>query len=123
MRENSPKAKNGGDGEGGLHFLRRAELLARQSRRDTCERPKGASNIIKHTDESPLEDTDNVVWLFFLLTNCKKAQQWWACNKRNDVLLVLNVGDARVHLIAPIRKGFIANLFSLASNKILGIFR
>jgi len=31
MRENSPKAKNGGDGEGGLHFLRRADLLARHN--------------------------------------------------------------------------------------------
>lgn len=34
-----PVAKNGGDGEGGLRFERRADYLPEQTRRENCEPP------------------------------------------------------------------------------------
>lgn len=59
-----PVAKNGGDGEGGLRFERRADYL-----------PETITFISKHTDDSLLGEKDNVVWFFLLLTNYKKALQ------------------------------------------------
>jgi|GEM_PF-6197683 len=59
-----PKAKNGGDSEGGLHFERRADYL-----------PETIMLVSKHTDNSLLEEKDNVVRFFFLMTVLKKARQ------------------------------------------------
>jgi len=63
-KRKQPVAKNGGDGEGGLRFERRADYL-----------PETITFISKHTDDSLLEGKDNVAWLFFLLTLLKKVRQ------------------------------------------------
>jgi len=73
------KTARNGVFRGCLNTKRRADYLPEQS-------PPKAGNkqtTSKHTDDSLLEEKDNVVWLFLLLTNFKKSRQWWACNNRN----------------------------------------
>ncbi|MFA6512913.1 MAG: hypothetical protein WCT34_01830 [Patescibacteria group bacterium] len=56
-----PVAKNGGDGEGGLHFERRADYLPETIILIVASDQKERATIFKPTDDSFLEEKDNVV--------------------------------------------------------------
>ena len=70
-----PVAKNGGDGEGGLRFERRADYLPETIILKVASDQKERTTTVKPTDDRLLEEKDNVVWLFFLMTNYKKTRQ------------------------------------------------